>query len=191
MDNITEYLFNEYKVRIEEIGSGLSAPVDIDKYDKYLNIEEDHEFNRCFLITVQHFGELQTVFLSAPYYTPSDAFVAPNKDGLLFAMNEIIGVFDPRTLDFEIKAEIEMLGTLIAVYPYKNDYILYGELEIYRVSESMEILWDFSGRDIFVKCYGDQPTFQMKEDRICLYDFEDNYYEISYDGKIIADIPAK
>ena len=111
--------------------------------------------------------------------------------GLLFAMNEIIGVFDPRTLDFEIKAEIEMLGTLIAVYPYKNDYILYGELEIYRVSESMEILWDFSGRDIFVKCYGDQPTFQMKEDRICLYDFEDNYYEISYDGKIIADIPAK
>jgi len=191
MDNITEYLFNEYKVRIEEIGSGLLAPVDIDKYDKYLNIEEDHEFNRCFLITVQHFGELQTVFLSAPYYTPSDSFVAPHQDGLLFAMNELIGVFDPRTLELEIKAELDLLGTMIAVYPYKNDYIFYGELEIYRISEAMEILWEFSGRDIFVKCKGNESAFQMKEDRICLYDFEENYYEISYDGEVIADNLAK
>lgn len=190
VSGITEYLFKEYKIQIEEVGRGISAHADIDKYDKFLNVEENHEFNRCFLITVQHLGELQTVFLSAPYYT-TDSFVAPHPNGLLFVMNEIIGVFDPRTLEMEIKAELDLPGTMIAVYPYKNDYIFYGEMEICRLSEDMDIVWSFYGRDIFVKCNGKQSAFQMKEDRICLWDFEDNYYEISYNGEVIADIPAK
>ena len=34
---------------------------------------------------------------------------------------------------------------------------------------------------------GEEPAFEMKSDRICLYDFEDNYYEIDYDGNVIKD----
>lgn len=47
--------------------------------------------------------------------------------------------------------------------------------------------WSFSGRDIFVRYMGEEPAFEMKSDRICLYDFEDNYYEIDYDGNVIKD----
>ncbi|MDE7205768.1 MAG: hypothetical protein K2N90_01155 [Lachnospiraceae bacterium] len=34
---------------------------------------------------------------------------------------------------------------------------------------------------------GEEPAFEMKRDRICLYDFEDNDYEIDYDGNVIKD----
>lgn len=34
---------------------------------------------------------------------------------------------------------------------------------------------------------GKSLAFEMKSDRICLYDFEDNYYEIDYDGNVIKD----
>ncbi len=30
-----------------------------------------------------------------------------------------------------------------------------------------------------------KEPFELRTDYICLYDFEDNYYEINYDGKII------
>ncbi|MDE5737188.1 MAG: hypothetical protein K2H93_02355, partial [Oscillospiraceae bacterium] len=67
--------------------------------------------------------------------------------------------------------------------------ILYGEYIIYRIAKDLSIKWEFSGRDIFVRYEGNAPAFIMKKDRICLYDFEDNYYEIDYNGKLILDKP--
>lgn len=63
--------------------------------------------------------------------------------------------------------------------------ILYDETDIYRIAEELLILWRFSGRNIFVRCAGDEPAFEMKVDRICLYDFKDNYYEIDYNGNLV------
>ena len=48
-----------------------------------------------------------------------------------------------------------------------------------------EVVWDFGARDIFVRYHGKEPAFEMLPDRIRLYDFSDNYYEIDYDGKVI------
>ena len=136
VSGITEYLFNEYKIQIEEVGRGISAPDDIDKYDKLLNIEDqDHEFNRCFLITVQHLGELQTVFLSAPYYT-TDSFVAPHPNGLLFVMNEIIGVFDPRTLGTQGLYTLANAGVGDVLKVVKNGNF-WGHLSRRKVAQSL------------------------------------------------------
>ncbi len=32
-----------------------------------------------------------------------------------------------------------------------------------------------------------EPAFEMKDERIRLYDFSDNYYEIDCNGKVIRD----
>ena len=45
-------------------------------------------------------------------------------------------------------------------------------------------LWAFSGKDIFASVSGKLP-FEIKDELICLYDFEDNYYEIDFEGKHI------
>ncbi len=71
---------------------------------------------------------------------------------------------------------------LFAAYPYEDDLILYGELHIFRVTRNLDIVWSYFGADIFVLCNSNEPAFEMKEDRICMYDFLGNYYEIDYDG---------
>lgn len=188
---MTEYVYKDYKIRIEEIGSETSNSVDVLPYDKVLEVEEDWEFNRCFLHTVQRAGDLKRVLLNAPYYTPSELFAALHPNGLFMMMNDVLGIFNPATLEIEQITEIDPIAPMIALYTYKDDYILYGEMEIYRVTGDMKVLWEFWGRDIFVRCNGDQQAFVMKPDRICIYDFEENYYEIDYDGNKIKDIPAR
>lgn len=41
-------------------------------------------------------------------------------------------------------------------------------------------------KDIFASVSGKEP-FELCEDRIKLYDFEDNYYEIDFWGIILTD----
>lgn len=73
-------------------------------------------------------------------------------------------------------------------FPYKQDFILYGELDIFRVTSNLSIQWQFSGKDIFVSYNDDAPAFEMKSDRIYLRDFEGDHYEIDYDGKLIQTL---
>ena len=58
-------------------------------------------------------------------------------------------------------------------------------MDIFRVTRELSTQWQFSGRDIFVSCRDAAPAFEMKSDRICLRDFEGDYYEIGYDGILI------
>ena len=117
--------------------------------------------------------------------TPVNTFAELHRDGLLFMLNDTLCIFDPIHLEINRRVKISLLGTMFEIHPYGEDYILYGELEIYRISSELSIKWQFSGRDIFVRYQSDEPAFEMKEDKICLYDFEDNYYEINYYGKLI------
>ena len=52
------------------------------------------------------------------------------------------------------------------------------------IDNNLNELWNFCGKDIFVSISGKNP-FEICNDRIKLYDFEDNYYEINFDGKQI------
>lgn len=76
-----------------------------------------------------------------------------------------------------------------AIYKVPKGYILYGEIDIVGLSNDFKRKWTFSGRDIWASVTGKNP-FEICEDRIKLYDFCDNYYEIDFDGRIICDIPA-
>lgn len=40
-------------------------------------------------------------------------------------------------------------------------------------------IWDFFGKDIFTSC-------EVCEEKIKLYDWENSYYEIDFNGKIIT-----
>ena len=76
-----------------------------------------------------------------------------------------------------------------AIYKVPKGYILYGEVDIVGLSNDFKREWEFSGYDIWASVTGKNP-FEICEDRIRLYDFCDNYYEIDFDGRIIRDIPA-
>lgn len=83
------------------------------------------------------------------------------------------------------KHEIDSYGPLFGLYRLKDGYVLHGELDIIGLDKDFHQQWLFSGYDIFATRDGKTP-FEIKSDRICLYDFLDNYYEIDFEGKTIT-----
>ena len=80
--------------------------------------------------------------------------------------------------------ELDCLGCNFAIYRVENGYIIYGECEITMLGVDFSKKWAFSGKDIFASVSGKLP-FEIKDNLICLYDFEDNYYEIDFEGNHI------
>lgn len=114
--------------------------------------------------------------------------VLASREYWFLMFDNLLCLFDPRTMSVVRQVKISSAtGTMFAAYSYKEDFILYGEVEIYRVAPDLSIKWSFSGKDIFVRYHNNEPepAFKMKKDRICLYDFGDNYYEINYDGILL------
>ena len=52
------------------------------------------------------------------------------------------------------------------------------------------VKWSFSGGDIFVSITN-KKEFELTEDRIKLYDFNDRYYEIDFNGKLLRESVEK
>ena len=80
--------------------------------------------------------------------------------------------------------ELDCLGCNFAIYRVENGYIIYGECEVTMLGVDFSKKWAFSGKDIFASVSGKLP-FEIKDHLICLYDFEDNYYEIDFEGNHI------
>ena len=183
------FVYKDYEISIWGAPPYTIGSADNKVYDRVI-IVEDYEYNKQFEFRVDYIGTVKTVLIIASGHTPEESFVALHEDGLLLMLNDMLCIFNPETLDIVKQTRIDPMGTMFEIHPYKSDYILYGELEIYRISSDLKVLWCFGARDIFVRYQGDEPAFLMKKDRICLYDWLDNYYEIDYDGKLILEVES-
>lgn len=74
--------------------------------------------------------------------------------------------------------------TCFEIFKHKDDYIIHGELLISRLDKTGKIIWQQSGRDIFITldC---KNNFLIKDDYIEVTDFENKVYKFDYDGQII------
>ena len=70
------------------------------------------------------------------------------------------------------------------IHKVGRGYLIHGEMDITMLNDKLEKVWSFSGRDIFVSPSG-KRELAIKSDRICLYDWEDNYYEVDLNGNMI------
>ncbi len=80
------------------------------------------------------------------------------------------------------------LGCTYGLYRVINGYLVYGEMEIVMLDLDFDKVWAFSGRDIFVSRTREN-AFVLGEHTVKLYDWEDNYYELDFMGKLISDCP--
>ena len=81
--------------------------------------------------------------------------------------------------------DFECFGCTFGLYKVKNGYIVYGEIEIVMLDLDFNKVWSFSGRDIFVS-QKEEKSFLICENSIKLYDWENNYYEIDFNGNLIS-----
>lgn len=82
---------------------------------------------------------------------------------------------------------LDTIGCNFGIFKAHENYLIYGETDITMLDVSFQKLWSFSGRDIFISIT-QKTAFELKPNLICLYDFEDNYYELDYDGNLLTDI---
>lgn len=74
----------------------------------------------------------------------------------------------------------------IAIYEFDGGYVIHGELEIIKLSATLEIEWVFTGGETFVRFDGD-CSFEIKGDKIHVVDWDNVRYEIDKfgNGKIV------
>ena len=105
-------------------------------------------------------------------------------DRLLIACgNEVFCILLP-SLELLWHTQVDM-ATCFEVVPYQDDYITHGEMEISRLNRQGEILWQFSGKDIFVSPIERTPSFTLTPKGIELVDFNYESYFIDYNGKLL------
>ena len=102
---------------------------------------------------------------------------------LITCGNEVFCLLLP-SLELLWHTQVDM-ATCFEIVAYQEDYITHGEVEIVRLNKQGEILWQFSGKDIFVSPSERTPAFKMTPQGIDLVDFNYESYFIDYDGKLL------
>ena len=102
------------------------------------------KIEKQFRILVERNGQLKSMEITGSYYTPDEGFALPTGNQLFLMLNDQLLLFEPETTEITKRAELDILGTMIAAYPYKDDFILHGEIDLsellYIDSEGMKDL---------------------------------------------------
>lgn len=72
------------------------------------------------------------------------------------------------------------------IYRIPSGYIILGETDVTMLDNCFNSLWSFGGNDIFSPMDPSLKPIEFCEDRIKLYDFNGDYYELNYSGKLIT-----
>lgn len=156
-------------------------------YDLILNPENycGDDYYKVLSIKIDLFSKKLYIALIGSYFS-SDF------DDCAILDNDILTVLQGNTItqikitDGSMVRHIKFDDELyFEIHKIKEGYIIYGELEIIMLDFDFIKKWSFAGEDIFISISGKIP-FKLKEDRICLYDFLDNYYEIDFNGNLIV-----
>ncbi len=74
-------------------------------------------------------------------------------------------------------------ATCFSIYPFKDDFIVHGELEIKRIDMDGYIKWNFSAKDIFVTQDGSE-AMKLFGDKIEVTDWDGDTYILNEEGQL-------
>lgn len=100
---------------------------------------------------------------------------------LVILQNWDLYVFDLERRDIAEYHNVDNTGCNFGIYKTSDGYIIYGEIEIQKLDFNFNQVWSFSGKDIFVSITG-RKSFEIDGNTIRLYDFQDNYYVLDFNG---------
>lgn len=132
--------------------------------------KNDLEINSCLLI-----GSAGTMIHSTSALLDGDCL-------LVCCGNSVFSLSLP-DLELKWQAPVDFV-VCFQIFALENDYLVHGETEVSRLSKNGEIIWSFSGCDIFVSIDG-ETTCAIHENCIELVDWEKNRYTLDFNGKVI------
>lgn len=159
-------------------------------YDLVLNVDgyNAQDFYGVLSLSVNLFREQYKVALvSSGQSYPDDCAVLDDVVLTVVQDNRVVRL-DLQNRTLNATYDTNLYGCAFSLYSTPNGYFVHGELEVARYDKDFNKLWGFSGRDIFVSSNNKQ-AFRLLDDRVCLYDFEDNYYEVDYNSNQLLYLP--
>lgn len=145
---------------------------------------------KVFSIHIDLYDRELDIALVGSFYAPIADCAVLNNNILTVLQNHSISQIDITNGTLCLFKKIECFGTTFGIYEIKDGYIIWGEIDIIRLNSSFEQLWVFGGKDIFVSQTGKQ-AFRIDGQKIILNDWEDNYYELDFEGKQNLFIPKQ
>ena len=131
----------DYEISIQEAPDYHWYSYDSKNYDKVFHLTSAEDFTRTILLTIKRAHQEKKVVLVVPYYTIVDHCALPAGNRLFLMLNDLLCLFNLESLDIDKQQKLDTIGTMFASYPYKQDFILYGELDIFRVTSNLSIQW--------------------------------------------------
>ena len=174
----------KYHINITTAHTYIEESADNRRYDYILNPNKLGRNNMyrtlCISVTGAKNAEIALV---GDYYTSDSDCAILEGDILTVLQNDYISQINLDSVQVVAGYKVDVFGTTFAIYRMSDGYLIYGEIEIIKLDDGFNVVWTFSGRDIFVSISGKQ-AFELTEQSIKLYDFEDNFYELDFDGKL-------
>lgn len=156
-------------------------------YDYVLNPDNYHhnDFCKTFAIKIDLLTKIISIALVGDFYSYESDCAILDGDILTVLQNDTITQIKVCDGSIIIHKQLDCFGCNFGIYKVRKGYVVYGEIDITMLDLELNIMWTFSGRDIFVTNSNKKP-FELCENTIKLYDWEDNYYEIDFDGNLVS-----
>lgn len=142
---------------------------------------------KTFSIQIDLFYKIISIALIGDFYSSDKNCAVLEDETLTILQNDAIVQLDINNGTIINFKELDSFGCNYEIYKVKNGFIIYGEIEITMLDFNFNTKWSFSGKDIFVSI-SEKKAFELCQNSIKLYDFEENFYEIDFSGKLISAI---
>ncbi|MGN0606385.1 MAG: hypothetical protein ACI4JM_07675 [Oscillospiraceae bacterium] len=155
-------------------------------YDLELNPEKytHSDFYKTFSIHIDLFYKEIDIALVGDYYSCDTDCAILNDNILTIMQGNTISQIDIKKEELVLHKKFECFGCTLGIFPILDGFIVWGEIEILRLDLNFDKVWSFCGKDIFVSQSQNAP-FMICGNSIKLFDWENNYCVLDFNGKLI------
>ena len=181
---------DKYFVEIGQDSSYAVGSSDNRRCDLVINPDNfcGRDMYKSLRISVEGIRDAELILVT-DYQLPQGSFAILEEDTLTVLHHDYITQIDLSCMCASSR-QLDIVGTTFSLYRIADGYVIHGELEILRLDDALQTVWQFSGKDAFVSISG-KESFALTEDSIRLNDFQDNFYELDLDGQVLRMVVSE
>ncbi|MBB4804355.1 hypothetical protein HNP37_004442 [Flavobacterium nitrogenifigens] len=169
---------------IDDKNYNLNSTYNLRQYQKtYFEENEFRPSSKHAIIIKEHGIEIASVLICETNGATEifdNSFIIENDKIWIIVSNKIYCLEIP-SLEIIWRKEFDQF-TNFHIHKLEEDFVIHGELEIFRITKEGEIIWRFGGLDIWINPEG-KNEFTIENHFIRLFDFESNEYVLDFNGK--------
>ena len=181
------FLTKQYKIEVADCGDSIDNPAFLAQFDHVYLVSGEYRPTSAVLIRAFEGGEL----LKRALFGASGGGTGVNPASIVVQDDRLVGCCGDNVFCLTLP-ELDLAwhtradeATCFEIFNYRDDYIVHGELEISRLDELGNIVWQRGGADIFTTPEG-RDTFQLTDDHIIARDWNYDMYKFDFNGNLIT-----